>query len=108
MRGPMTSSVPWCRAVISAVFALLCVAPRAALAQEVQASGFPAFTTFQVADWTVSPAMQGDNVKGFLAYADPNSIVGSNISVVWYQREMDGSWTTWGWEDRDLTDAVLH
>src|SRR5262245_10664263 len=103
----MTLSVPWRRAVVSAVFALLSVASFAP-AQEVMPTNFPAFTTFQVNNWTVSPALQNQTVKGFLAYSDPNSINGSNISVLWYQREADGSWTTWGWQGYDLTDAILH
>jgi hypothetical protein len=102
----MTLSVSWRLAVASAAFALLCMASLAP-AQEVLATNFPAFTTFQVNNWTVSPAVQNQTVMGFLAYADPNSIVGSNIPVVWYQREADGSWTTWGWQDYDVTDAVL-
>src|SRR6185436_12255411 len=29
-------------------------------------------------------------------------------SVVWYQREADGSWTSWAWEGYDLPDAIVH
>src|SRR5436190_12712349 len=102
----MTLFVPWRPAVASALLALLCVVN---VSRAQQAEVIPAaFTTFQLNNWTLSPAIHNQTVKGFLAYADPGSIVGSNLSVVWYQREADGSWTTWAWPAYDLTDAVLY
>jgi hypothetical protein len=66
------------------------------------------YVTYKLNSWTVAPAITNSTVKGFLAYADETSIVGSNISVVWYQREDDGSWTTWAWSTYDLTDATIY
>src|SRR2546425_421121 len=57
------------------------------------------YTTIQVSQWTVAPAIVNHSVRGFLAYASPETVVGSNITLVWYQRESDGSWTTWGWNE---------
>jgi hypothetical protein len=66
------------------------------------------YVTYQINNWTLAPAITGQAVKGFLAYADAGSIAGANISVVWYQREADGSWTTWAWPGYDLCDAALY
>jgi hypothetical protein len=95
----MTSSRRLSAVALAAVLFLLSVATRAT-AQTV-------YVSFKVNSWTVAPAiMTGQHVKGFLAFADPNSLVGLNMSVIWYQREADGTWTTWGWTDYYLTDAV--
>src|ERR1043165_9473804 len=75
---------------------------------EAQQTPPPAFTTFQINSWTLSPAVHNQQVKGFLAVLDGGSVVGANISVVWYEREADGSWTSWGWPSYDVTDAVLY
>ena len=90
-------------AVVAAVLLFL----RLGLAQ-AQQNPPPAFTTFQLNSWTLSPAIHGQQVKGFLAVLDSGSAVGSNISVVWYQREADESWSTWGWPSYDVTDAVRY
>jgi len=66
------------------------------------------YVTYRVNNWTLAPAITGQAVKGFLAYADPTSVTGSNITVVWYQREADGSWTTWAWTGYDLCGATLY
>src|SRR3954470_5971318 len=65
------------------------------------------YVTYQINNWTLAPAIIGQNVKGFLAYSDPTSNTGSNISIVWYQREGNGSWTTWAWETHNLCGGTL-
>src|SRR5262245_41356809 len=65
------------------------------------------YVTYQINNWTLAPAITGQSVKGFLAYNDPGAGTGSNISVVWYQRETSGAWTTWAWPTHNLCGAVL-
>ena len=68
--------------------------------------GAPAEVKFRIANSWASPALVNGTVQGWLAYADAGTVVGSNIAVVWYQRESDGTWTTWGWTSNSLGAAV--
>ncbi len=48
----------------------------------------------------------GTEVDGFLAWMPPQLAVGSNVTVLWYQREVGDHWTTWGWENVSLGEAA--
>jgi hypothetical protein len=92
----------WRSAVFAAVLAVL------SLGSQAFGDDPTVFVTYRLNSWTVAPAITGQNVKGFLAYADDGVAVGSNITVIWYQLEGDGSWTTWAWPAYDLADATLY
>ena len=49
--------------------------------------------------WLFCPVTDTQSVLGFLAVVDDASITGANIQILWYERESDGSWSTWGWAD---------
>jgi hypothetical protein len=88
-------------------FALPLVAALATVVLTSLARAQDVYVTYQINNWTVAPAITGQAIKGFLAYTLPTSVTGANISLAWYQREADGSWTTWAWGTHDLCEAVL-
>lgn len=46
--------------------------------------------------------------EGFLAWAAEAPVVGSNLALVWYQHEPDGTWTMWAWDSGDLAVATIY
>jgi len=62
--------------------------------------------TSRIGIWTLAPAATTGAVEGFLLWANDDAITGDNPSVLWYQRETDGSWQAWGWRSGNFCDAV--
>jgi hypothetical protein len=62
--------------------------------------------------WFFKPLWRKDDsglrVIGFVAFANPESLVGSNIVAVWYQRPAldDGAWTAKSWMATSLPAAI--
>lgn len=83
--------------------ALCCFAP--AHAQYSQNSDVN-YMQISARGWLFCPATSANEIRGFLALLEDGLAIGSNIELVWYQREANGSWTSWGWEQRDLGEAV--
>jgi hypothetical protein len=92
----------WLSAAVAACGALLTCADAYAQGTTTR----PVFATHSFGAWTFEPIMVSGSVAGFLAYADPASLTGDNIPMVWYEKNLDGSWTTWAWEQRDLGAGV--
>lgn len=57
-------------------------------------------------NWTFAPAGEGEQVKGFLAWMDPNLAVTGNVTVLWFQREVGDHWTMWGWQNATKGEAA--
>jgi len=57
--------------------------------------------------WTFEPVLIGGEVKAFIAHADPDTLVGDNLPILWYEKQADGSWSMWGWSSYDLGGAVM-
>ncbi len=68
----------------------------------------PSYVRFEVGGWTFTPAIVQTSVEGFLAWVEDVEAVGENITVMWYQHESDGTWTTWAWQSNDVGVAALH
>lgn len=68
----------------------------------------PSYIRFEVAGWTFAPAIVQTSVEGFLAWVEDVEAVGENITVMWYQHESDGNWTTWAWQSNDVGVAALY
>ncbi|MCH7847962.1 MAG: hypothetical protein IIB53_06320 [Planctomycetes bacterium] len=62
---------------------------------------------FDVDDWTFVPTMAGSRVDSILALRDQSTIVGSNISTVWFRRGTN-SWIAMAWSDPDQSKAIGH
>jgi len=56
--------------------------------------------------WLFAPATDTQAVLGFLAVPDGVAPTGLNIALLWYEREADGSWSSWGWEQPQTGEAV--
>jgi len=92
----------WLRAAVASCGVLM--ASAGALAQGTPPR--PEFVTHAFGAWTFEPILIGGEVRGFLAYADPVNLVGDNVPMVWYEKNTDGSWSTWGWASYELGVAV--
>jgi hypothetical protein len=66
----------------------------------------PEYWRGHVNGWVFAPAFVNGSLVGFLGWADTAPIVGSNISIVWLQKETGGSWSTWGWSTGNFAGAV--
>lgn len=51
------------------------------------------YMQINVKGWLFCPVTDASEVKGFLAYLD-GDCTGSNIEVVWYEREGNDTWST--------------
>jgi len=63
---------------------------------------------FFEAGWTIVPDVRlGDgHIRGILAWADEEILVGDNLGVIWFERNPDESWGAWSWEDVTVGEAV--
>jgi len=86
--------------VLLSALLMLCLTPSA-----VQADP-PAYWRGNVSGWVFAPAIVSGGVVGHLGWADTAVITGNNIAIVWFQRESNGTWTTWGWKSGDFCKAV--
>ena len=66
-----------------------------------------AYMQISAEGWLFSPVTDSSMVRGFLAAVDDRETTGSNITLIWYQRETDGSWSSWGWNQLDATGNAV-
>lgn len=66
-----------------------------------------AYATFTYETWTFAPIVSSGAIKGYLAWADPATLTGDNLPIIYYQRTTTG-WKMWGWADYDLGAATRY
>lgn len=63
------------------------------------------YMRFEINHWVFAPVTDDVRLLGFLAWFEDGEVTGSNIAIIWYQRENDDTWTTWGWDGDDMGAA---
>jgi hypothetical protein len=101
----MNLCVIWRRTLLAATAAILAGSPGAWAGEPLVH-----FWKAEIDGWLFAPAHtpQGDSVLGFLAWAEPDVVVGDNVSILWYERQADGRWRVMGWKSDDFISAVAH
>lgn len=57
--------------------------------------------------WRFVPLLSATRVEGVLAWRPLESLVGSNLGVLWFQRQSNGTWQAIAWPANSLGLAVL-
>jgi hypothetical protein len=94
----------WPLLLAAAAVVSLCL--RTARAQEPPAALWRA----EVQSWVFAPAYSpgAQSIVGFLAWAQPGTTTGSNVSLLWCERHHDDTWSMHGWRTADAASAVEH
>lgn len=75
-------------------------------ASEREKKPFPNYVEMHAEGWTFAPAIQDQNVFGFLAVVDESIAVGSNLRILWFERGKKSQWISYAWEQADLPSAA--
>jgi hypothetical protein len=94
--------------LLSALYFAMTLA--AATPAKAQASHHVAWSKIELGPWTLTPIYEAQGgtpseVIGFVALADPEFVVGSNLIAVWYQHSPNG-WSAKTWETADPWEAI--
>lgn len=64
------------------------------------------YVRHELEGWVFAPAVQDEQVIGFLAWLLPGEGVSGNLKIVWSERLTNGHWAQYAWPDGDFHDAV--
>lgn len=59
-------------------------------------------------DWTLIPTLHGSQVESIVGLRDPATVVGSNITTLWFVRTGSRAWKALAWYEQDVIAALAH
>lgn len=88
------------------VFTILVCVTSVSYAQDE--TGTNEWFSVEQGDWTFYPGFRADRtISGIVAIATPDSVSDNNYSMVYFEHQGDDTWSSWGWKQAPVVDAVL-